>query len=296
MGGFQLSEAWSDRFVFTLATPEHEITTPSQGSLGALLGNIRLPNTDESRGPVDALCCTGVKAAHLVESVPPLGVPIITEGQQQLQWNKSDRPIVELFRRMTCLERTVSVQIPSRSSTEDSFEGRTLLEARRRFLSKEYTDSPWNILDLQSPLPTSILPHFLTGENSGLLLHVRNTILMEKSAERVAASSESWNQWKNVLEWVLLSEGGHHTAPHMDSNGLSTWITVQEGGMGFGWMASLTEEEEERWKTIDDYTGGRWRYVVLKPGQTVFFESGTIHFVFRTQAPQTLALGGHVLQ
>ncbi|EEY17081.1 conserved hypothetical protein [Verticillium alfalfae VaMs.102] len=40
----------------------------------------------------------------------------------------------------------------------------------------------------------------------------------------------------------------------------------------------------------------RWGYTVLKPGQTVFFVSGTIHFVFRIRAPQTLALGGHVLQ
>ena len=46
----------------------------------------------------------------------------------------------------------------------------------------------------------------------------------------------------------------------------------------------------------NNYMGSRWRYVVLKPGQTVFFPSGTIHFVFCTRTPQTLALGGHVLQ
>ena len=66
--------------------------------------------------------------------------------------------------------------------------------------------------------------------------------------------------------------------------------------MGFGWMARPTEEEERDWMANDNYTGGRWRYVVLKPGQTVFFPSGTIHFVFRTRPGQTLALGGHVLQ
>jgi hypothetical protein len=61
-------------------------------------------------------------------------------------------------------------------------------------------------------------------------------------------------------------------------------------------MASSTEEEEKEWMTNDSHTGGRWVYIVLKPGQTIFFNSGTIHFVFRTQAPQTLALGGHILQ
>lgn len=66
--------------------------------------------------------------------------------------------------------------------------------------------------------------------------------------------------------------------------------------MGFGWLARPTEEEETAWQTNNRYTGGKWRYVILKPGQTIFFTSGSIHFVFRTRAPQTLALGGHVLQ
>jgi hypothetical protein len=35
---------------------------------------------------------------------------------------------------------------------------------------------------------------------------------------------------------------------------------------------------------------------VLKPGQSVYFPPGTIHFVFRVRSRQTLALGGHVLQ
>lgn len=120
---------------------------------------------------------------------------------------------------------------------------------------------------------------------------------MEWSAERVAAPIREWNQWKHIFEWSLLSEGGHNTAPHMDSHGYATWITVQEGSIGFGWMSSPTKEEREAWVAEPKcYTGGKWRYIVLKPGQTVFFGPGTIHFVFRVQSHQTLALGGHVLQ
>lgn len=37
------------------------------------------------------------------------------------------------------------------------------------------------------------------------------------------------------------------------------------------------------------------RYVVLRPGQTIYFEAGTIHFVFRL-IQQTLLVGGHVLR
>lgn len=36
--------------------------------------------------------------------------------------------------------------------------------------------------------------------------------------------------------------------------------------------------------------------MVLRPGQTVYFEAGTIHFVFRLEQHQTLLVGGHVLR
>lgn len=261
-----------------------------------LLEKVEQPNTDSSKGVVEALFCTGDEAASLAESGSPHDAPIITEGQQQFRWSKGDRPIAQLLRRMGFLDKSISVQIPSRSSAKRSYEVRKLGEVRKRFLTQDSTDDPWNILDLQSPLPHS-MPNFLTGENCQLLLQVRNAVLMEDSAERVVASTQEWNEWKNVLDWVLLSEGGHNTAPHMDSHGFATWITAQEESIGFGWMACPTEEERNLW-TADPrhYTGGCWRYIILKPGQSVFFMSGTIHFVFRVRQHQTLALGGHVLQ
>ncbi|KAK4194276.1 hypothetical protein QBC40DRAFT_38091 [Triangularia verruculosa] len=264
-----------------------------------LLEHIKQPSTDSKCGAAEALFCTGDEARMLVESASPGDAPIITEGQQQLQWGKDERPIVQLFRRMGALEKTVSVQIPSRKSTTRSCEVRTMSEVRERFLTldENRTGEPWNILDLQSPLPHSILPNFLTGENCQLLVQVRNTVLMGGSAERVAGSARQWDDWKNVLEWVLLSEGGHHIAPHTDSHGFATWITAQEGSIGFGWMSCPTEGERSAWMADPrGYTGGRWRYAVLKPGQSVFFDPGTIHFVFRVRGCQTLALGGHVLQ
>jgi hypothetical protein len=194
------------------------------------------------------------------------------------------------------IDQSVSVQIPSRRSTEQSFKVRELREVRDRFLDQKNTNDPWNILDLQSPVQ-STLPNFLTGENSELLLHVRNTVLMQGSAERVTASPQRWNELKDVREWALLSQGSHHTAPHMDSHGYATWITAQEGSIGFGWMSCPTEGERQAWMAEPHrYTGGRWRYIILKPGQTIFFGPGTIHFVFRVRDCQTLAFGGHVLQ
>lgn len=119
---------------------------------------------------------------------------------------------------------------------------------------------------------------------------------MGNSVERATAPREDWNEWGDVLEWVLLSEGGHNTAPHMDSHGLATWITAQEGRIGFGWMSRPTQQELNGWMSDPRSTEWRWRHVILNTGETVFFNSGTIHFVFKLRKEQTLALGGHVLQ
>ncbi|KAK0729442.1 hypothetical protein B0H67DRAFT_468221, partial [Lasiosphaeris hirsuta] len=227
-----------------------------------------------------------------------VNVPIFTQSQQPFQWRGKDRPILQFFNRMEDLglDRTVSVQIPSRPLRKISCERKTLLDIRNRFLISQSTNNPWNLLDLQSPIP-SALPSFLEGENCHLLLRIRDKVLMNSSAERIVALAQDWNTWRNVIDWALLSEGGHNTAPHMDSHGYSTWITIQEGPVGFGWMSQPSQQEEEAWMSDPgDFTGGNWRYVVLSPGQTVFFPSGTIHFVFRVRGEQTFALGGHILQ
>ncbi|PGG94910.1 hypothetical protein AJ80_10098 [Polytolypa hystricis UAMH7299] len=62
-------------------------------------------------------------------------------------------------------------------------------------------------------------------------------------------------------------------------------------------MSHLAKEELNEW--IGDpqgYTGGQWRYAILQPGQTIFFNSGTIYFLFSVSKGQCLVLGGHILQ
>ncbi|KUI67978.1 Lysine-specific demethylase 2B [Cytospora mali] len=262
----------------------------------AILSKCQHPNTDVRKGPVDIGFLGGNEASTILESGTER-LPIVTAAQQQFRWRSNERPIAQLFRRMEDLSRHVSVQIPSHNFDLPSYETKSLNEIRERFLRGEVSRDPWNILDLRSPLPPSILPSFLTGENCQLLPRIRDSLLEGHCAERIKASKEEWNEWTELLEWVLMSEGGHNTAPHMDSHGWSTWITIQEGNFGFGWLSRPTEKEQEDWmKDPLAYTGGNWRFVILKPGQTVFFPSGTVHFVFRLHAAQTLALGGHLLQ
>lgn len=258
----------------------------------SILQNCKPPSPDE------AYLLSGEEAAARVEA----GIsdcPIFTQGQQQFKWDPSDRPISELFRRMEDLNRSVSVQIPSRKAYLQSFQKQRLRDVQKRFMESYNveTDDPWNVLDLRNPLPPAVLPKFLAGENCQLLPRVRDAVLNGTCAERTVAAKEQWNEWVDVLDWVLMSEGGHNTAPHMDSHGLSTWITVQEGEFGYGWLSKPTKEERDAWIAHpQEFAGGQWRFTVLTPGQTVFFNSGTVHFVFRVRNGQTMALGGHVLQ
>lgn len=262
----------------------------------AILSKCEHPNTDVRKGPIDVGFLNSQEASTILEKGTER-LPIITTGQQQFKWTGSERPIAQLFKRMEDLSRQVSVQIPSHNFDLPSYETKSLSAIRDRFLRGQVSRDPWNILDLRSPLPPSILPSFLTGENCQLLPRIRDALLEGHCAERIKATREEWNEWTELLEWVLMSEGGHNTAPHMDSHGWSTWITIQEGNFGFGWLARPTDEEQEEWMSDPlNYTGGNWRFVILKPGQTVFFPSGTVHFVFRLHAEQTLALGGHLLQ
>jgi hypothetical protein len=192
------------------------------------------PNKDTSNEIPEVYFLAGDEAASRVESATP-DAPIFTQDQQQFRWTGRDRPIVELFRRIEDMDRSVSVQIPSRKSTLRSFEKRKLDQVRKRFLDNQHTgdpDDPWNLLDLRNPLPPSTLPSFLTGENCQLLYRIRDAILMEDSAERPVATREEWNEWRDVLDCVLLSEGGHITPPYVDRK--STWITAQELCIGFG--------------------------------------------------------------
>lgn len=302
---WQSDEAYRIRTINEISQ-EARKESNSRGSRAAkfllpILQGCKHPITDDKLTDKDArpdlYLLNGYQAKALLDETTP-DIPIITAGQQPFQWVNPANPISEFFDWIVDLERTVSVQIPSLRSDESSCELRSLREVQKRLLSRKKSDDPWNILDCGCPLPQT-LPYFLTGWNCQLLSRIRETVLDSKnSAERPVVSRKEWAEWREIEHWTLLSEGGHCTAAHMDSHGLATWITVQGGLFGFAWMSRPTPEQRQAWiEDTEHYDQGQqWRYWILKPGQTVFFPSGTIHSVFRTQQAQTLGLGGHILQ
>ncbi|KAF1366168.1 hypothetical protein EJ07DRAFT_92554 [Lizonia empirigonia] len=264
----------------------------------SLLSRASQPTTKGDDSAQEVYFATGEEARSLLELRVALHGPIITEDQQHFKWDQcKGRPIEQLFRRMGNPNRSVSVQRPSLSLEQPSCTSMRLGDLQTLFMQNSISDDPLNVLDLRNPLPRSILPHLLTGEDCQLLSRVRDTVLEGTTAERCTASVAEWNKWKDDEDWVLLAQGGALTLTHQDSCGKATWLTVQEGLLGFGWLSQPSEEETHSWSADPNkFTGGQLRYVVLRPGQTIYFEAGTIHFVFRLAQHQTLLLGGHVLR
>jgi hypothetical protein len=90
------------------------------------------------------------------------------------------------------------------------------------------------------------LPDFLAGQNCQLLTQIRDNVLDQGSAERPRGSAAEWAEWRDIERWALLSEGGYCTAPHTDSHGFATWITIQEGLFGFVWLSRPSPEQRKK--------------------------------------------------
>ncbi|KAF2123772.1 hypothetical protein P153DRAFT_145916 [Dothidotthia symphoricarpi CBS 119687] len=265
-------------------------------SMISLLSQAQHPRTTGSDTEVYFL--SGVEAEGHLEPHVTLQGPVISQHQQPFHWNnEKGPPIKQIFERMGNLGRDVPVQDPSLFVDEMSAKSMSLSHIRDIFLNNETSDAAFNVLEMRNPLPHSIFPQFLNGEDCHLLGQIRDTILDARTAQRISTSIDKLKKWKDDEEWILLAQGGALTLPHQDSFGKGTWLTVQEGRVGFGWLSRPTPQQRIAWaQTPNAYASSQWRYVVIHPGQTIYFEPGTIHFVFREQKTPTLMFGGHLLR
>ncbi|RSL84267.1 hypothetical protein CEP52_016476 [Fusarium oligoseptatum] len=227
----------------------------------------------------EAVYCSTDEAMELVAAGDKI---LITKDQQQINWG--GRPIEALFGTWytpSDLASETKVNIPQRPISSYIKVKKTIRDVSRRFLENHPSTESWNILDLRNPIPPRS-PSFLDTPNSQLF----HSLLEEIHNDRRPATHN-----------LLLSEGGNHTAAHVDSHGFGTFITVHEGQFGFGWVAVKNVEDRELWEkdplSLD--VAKMARYVILHPGQTGYFPSGTIHFVFRLVDEPTLAVSGDAL-
>ncbi|KAF2677758.1 hypothetical protein K458DRAFT_423696 [Lentithecium fluviatile CBS 122367] len=245
---------------------------------------------------IEAYVLPGKAARAMIDAGTPLRGPIITKDEQTFKWESDRGPMEQFFDRLVNLDRSVSVQDPSRQYPSDSsYRDMKLREVKTDFLEGARGDNPLNILDMENPIPLT-LPRFLAGNDCNLLASVKSHFLDDGSGERRNATIAKWKMWKDVENWALLAQGGAQTFLHQDSLGQATWLTVQQGQVGFGWISCATPEELREWRETGEFPTDKVRFVVLGKGQTVYFEAGTIHFVFRLNGDPTFMLGGHIMR
>lgn len=239
----------------------------------------------------EALFLSGLEASDMLSTGSFQESPIFTEGQQPLPLQSVEQFLGEFYDD----ETKVFVQDPSVKLSEADHLTREVAigQVKKRLLEGKSKGRPWNCLELATHVEDGLRPKFLSGEDSRLL-----TKLKHEQAGEYAGRRSFPPGYKEVEKWALLAEAGALTEPHQDSHGFSTYITVNEGNVGFGWLCMPSDEERKAWvKEPSDIPSHRYRYVVLKPGQTVYTPAGLVHFVFRLpDGGHTLAFGGHVLR
>ncbi|KAG8664439.1 uncharacterized protein FPOAC1_013777 [Fusarium poae] len=256
------------------------------------LVNASPPNLDESKGDIDARFCTTHEDCK--KALTETKNLIIAKDQQSYKWTLGKPPIQQFlvqWRDEPDLE--VCVQIPSRSIDETSYEKLTIGELTQRFLADKASDDPVNALDIRSRSP-NIYPRMLEPDSCRFLHLIIDASLSIKSAQRDAASTGEARQHKNLFEGSLVGQRGSNTDVHLDANGFATWITPQDGEFGFIWLTRLTADDMEGWIKDRSYDKDKVRYVVAKPGQTIFIPPGTPHGVVRLE--DTLSITGHFLK
>ena len=239
----------------------------------------------------EALFLTEAEAATLVTPNNFWNNIIVTEGQQLLPLQTIEQFFDEYYND----EAKVWIQDPSSRLSRDQPSVRqvTISQVKKRFAGDSPISKPWNLLELATHYDDGLRPPFLNNEDCRLL-----TKLKIPGSTSEARRRSYLPGYKEVEKWALLAQAGALTEPHQDSHGYSTFITVNVGRIGFGWLSFPTDEDRAAWiASPHTYTGTKWRFIVLRPGQTVYFPAGTVHFVFRLpSAGDSLAFGGHVLR
>ena len=240
----------------------------------------------------EALFASGENAAKQLESGASFLGIIVTKNQQPLPLQTTKQFLDEHYDDTA----KVWIQDPAIRQSRSTPHVRqvTIGQVKERF-SRSVTKSSasWNCLELATHVEDGLRPAFLNNEDFRLLTKLKLPSSDDKASRRSYEPG-----WKEVEKWALLAQAGALTEPHQDSHGYSTYITVNQGVIGFGWLANPTAAERKAWRTNPAaFIDGQWRYVILRAGETAFFPSGTVHFVFRLpSAGDTLAFGGHILR
>lgn len=224
--------------------------------------------------------------------------PVFIVGQQPVANHGMEDYFFATPRRSDC---RVPVQSYARSIYEDSFEDQLWTTVQGRLNGNQnHNDRPICLLDLPNPFQETTVPWFLRGPQCRLLHELRGFVLDETNNDEGQVNGQiimrqyDSGPWKVITEWAMMSEGGYHTTPHIDTHGYSTWIQAQEGSFVLGWLAR--DYWLQMWLADPEKVAGEWQFRQVDPGEVVFIPHGTPHIVMREKDTKTMAHGGHILR
>ena len=173
-------------------------------------------------------------ARRLLSSHETLQTPVFAANQQPFSWSVGVQPIIQLLHSHIDGDKEIDVNIASLTGTQ-SFARKTIAELQSRFIENKDHNDPWNVLDFEYPLPENygVCPKFLQNSNCALLNQIKRMSLKKESARRPVTTPSVLKKWRDVEQWVLLAERGALTSSHQDSHGYTTFLTANEGQIGF---------------------------------------------------------------
>ncbi|SMR62564.1 unnamed protein product [Zymoseptoria tritici ST99CH_1E4] len=158
----------------------------------------------------------------------------------------------------------------------------TASELSRRFQAPPSSSKlPINLLDFApaDATPVQAIRQILFADKNDLLPN-----LWKKVTSSPSALATEMRAGRPPYSWATICESGGLTTPHMDIDGLSTFLTVAQGQFLFAYCSSMSPAALDQWhkqSILTPLPDCRWQYVLMKTGQTVVFPAGTPHAVIR---------------
>jgi len=287
----------------------HHITLPSSRRI-----RHEYPGGRLAAGETEAYVLSEQDARRLLASSESITAPVFvlggsTSANGVVETKSGRRPIEQIF--------------DWYPNDADKFDGRvgvkqvtkSVAELRKCFLAVKSSGPLWNFPDLVWPatMPT---PAFLNQPSCNLLTNVMRYLVNTPEIDictdactrrgppgrtcrehtlTMAEYDDVQNYWPFWQGGVMMAEAGAVTKCHNDQWGLGTHITILKGETGFGYLPNPTKEDLKDASAIKP--DGRWRYKVLRPGDTLYMGPGTPHLVFRLpEGKQTLGLASHLVR
>ncbi|KAI9761180.1 MAG: hypothetical protein M1840_002012 [Geoglossum simile] len=232
----------------------------------------------------DLLCLTMQQATQELERSEGPAKPIFIKGDTTAA--KGLKTIDYYLGFMRDWGVVVAVQDPSRRRHQPSGTTWPVEKVVSRFgtgSKPPKQQPPINLLDLDC-LETNLTPECFSVEAMNYLPKLR----VVGNGRPPEGSTLFWNK---VEKWRLLAQGGSGSLSHCDHCGFWTWVKVDEGRKL--WL--LCQLSEADWAEFAErglsFTGGRWSYVWLGPGDVLIMPPGTVHAVFTPE--NTLCAGGN---